>query len=106
MGRCNASVAAPRQAPGQQRNQQPGGGSWQWGLLAPSNMERLCQPGLKCSGFIHPHVANKMAGTCVQIRAASAILLLQAATNHTRHAKKQVWKAAGMKRLWEFKHGD
>ena len=78
-------------------------------------MERLCQPGLKCSDFIHPHVVNKVADTCVQIRAANisrsaqvfaTILLLQTVTNHTRYAKKQVWKAAEMKRLWQFKHGD
>ena len=74
-----------------------------------------CQPGLKCSDYIHPHVVNKVADTCVQIRAANisrsaqvfaTILLLQTVTNHTRYAKKQVWKAAEMKRLWQFKHGD
>ena len=81
----------------QQHNQQLGGDSWQWGLLSLSNIERLCQPDLKCSGFIHPHMVNKVADTCVQIRTANVsrsaqvfatILLLQMVTNHTRYAKK------------------
>ena len=36
----------------------------------------------------------------------ATILLLQTITNQTRYAKKQVWKATEMKRLWQFKHGD
>ena len=115
MARCRASVTVPRQTSDQQHNQQLNDDSWQWDLMNLSNMERLCQPGLKCSDFIHPHVVNKVADTCVQIRTANVsrseqvfatILLLQTVTNHTRYAKKQVWKATEMKRLWQFKHGD
>ena len=115
MARCNASVTIPRQPSQQQEDQQPIDDNWQWELLSLSNMERLCQPGVKCSDFIHPHVVNKVADTCVKIRTAkvsrsqqvfATILLLQTITNHTRYAKKQVWKATEMKRLWQFKHGD
>ena len=36
----------------------------------------------------------------------ATILLLQTVTNHTRFAKKQLWKATELKRLYHFKHGD
>ena len=115
MARCNASATVPRQPSQQQHNQQPTEDTWQWDLMSLNNMERLCQPGLSCSDFIHPHVVNKVADTCIQIRTANVsrteqvfatILLLQTVTNHTRFAKKQLWKATELKRLYHFKHGD
>ena len=111
--RC--TISTPHAATQPNQIAQPQTAQWKWELLNLDTMQRLCQPGVRCSDHIHPHVVNKVADICVRIRNSSVsrsqqlfatILLLQTVTNHTRYANKRVWKATELKRLWHFEHGD